>query len=57
MKIYIEEHGYSFSREWAEDELDTERPSVDDAVDAALYLMSCVYPGKDVELAAREWEI
>lgn len=57
MKIYIEEHGYSFSREWAEDELDTERPSVDDAVDAALYLMSCVYLGKDVELAAREWEI
>ena len=56
MKISLEEHGYSFSREWKEDELDTERPGVDDAVDAALYLMSCVYPGKDVERAAREWE-
>lgn len=57
MKIEITEHGYSFSREWKEDEQDAERPGVDDAVDAALYLMSCVYPGKDVERAAREWEI
>lgn len=57
MKIEITEHGYSFSREWKEDGLDTDRPNVDDAVDAALYLMSCVYPGKDVERAAREWEV
>lgn len=57
MKIIIKEHGYSFSREWPEDELDTDRPGVDDAVDAALYLLSCVYPGEEVELAAREWEI
>ena len=57
MEIEITEHGYSFSREWKEDELDTERPGVEDAVDAALYLLSRVYPEKEVEREARKWEV
>lgn len=57
MKITIEEHGYRFSREWPEDELDTERPGVGDAVDAALYLLSRIYPGEDEEREAREWDV
>ena len=56
MRIEITEHGFSFSREWKEDELDNERPDVDDAVDAALYLLSRVYPEEKVEQAAKEWE-
>ena len=49
MKITIEEHGYSFSHEWKEDELDTERPTVEEAVEAALYLLSRMYPEEKVE--------
>lgn len=56
MKIEITEHGYSFSREWKEDELDTERPNVEEAVEAALYLLSRMYPEEKVEKAARKWE-
>lgn len=56
MKITIEEHGYSFSREWKEDEYDTERPNAVVSVDAALYLLSRVFPSDDVMKAANEWE-
>lgn len=56
MKITIEEHGYSFSREWKEDEYDTERPNAEVSVDAALYLLSRVFPSDDVMKAANEWE-
>ena len=57
MKIEVTEHGFSFSREWKEDELDEERPTVEEAVDAALYLLSRIYPEKEVEREARKWEV
>ena len=56
MKITIEEHGYVFSREWPEDELDTMRPEADDAIDAALYLLALIYSRTEVEESARKWK-
>lgn len=56
MKIMIEEEGYVFSRKWDVDEYGKGRPSVDDAVDAALYLLACLYPPEEVEISAIKWE-
>ena len=57
MKITVEEEGYVFSREWEVDEIGQGHPSIDDAVEAALYLLCLVYEEEKVEESARYWEV
>lgn len=57
MKITVQDHYYFYSVEWPEDSLDSTRPDVSTAVDAALYLLTRIYPGKRVQDEANVWEI
>ncbi len=57
MKITVSESHFEYTAHWDVDEHGDGRPSVDDAVDAALYLLSRVFDGQKVEDCAHDWEI